>query len=113
MFVKNNHNLWLDDVEILFIEEHLCSIKHKIYKSFHWINKYTKKYPNPNKPNCWFLEYDDLNFDRSSHDFVKNLHVLKALSKEKDILVLRITSPGGPITEFAEIYSLIKDLKVN
>lgn len=114
LFFHNNRlraPCFLREIDVMYVQDEINIIKSNVFKKLNIKNKYTNQYPNNNKPNYWIIEYDDLELNNQGKDFINNIHMLKILAGENDTLLLKITSSGGPLIDFSEIYSLIKDLK--
>jgi hypothetical protein len=88
-------NDWFLKCKISFINEYVNSIMKQLNKICNKPYLYNKIYPDPNKSNCWFLEYDNLESYISNNDFLKLVQLTSFACKCNDMILLKITSPGG------------------
>ncbi len=117
LLFKNNRiqfdTLNIKNIQLTFINEEYHLIELKFNKMF---NRNKKKIePEPNKQNCIIIEFNNIDSTIQIDNFNYLLNIINVLSKSNQIdkLIIKITSPGGSIIDFAELYSVLKSIKSN
>jgi len=63
------------------------------------------------KQGVWVVDYDGMYTQQKSEDFRKKINVVTAVSKPKDILILKINSNGGDSVACATDFAMIQNIK--
>ncbi len=103
---------YLSNIQITLLNEEFNLIELKFIKL---LNKRSNSiFSDYMKKTCILIEFNNIDSNVSIDNFNFLLNIVKSISTKSKIidkLIIKITSPGGSIMDFAEMYNILKSIK--
>ncbi len=109
---KKPFNTNLSNIQITLLNEEFNLIELKFIRLLN--KRRDSVFTDYTKQNCILVEFNGLDSNISIDNFNFLLNIVKTISsnlKLLDKLIIKLTSPGGSIMDFAEMYNILKSIK--